>query len=99
MNPDDIPTSVTQLVYTAPEIGGPATGIHSVSQNDMAKLLAHFWPAIEAAIREQVAREITSAADARLNAIDELDRKPSDQQRHQEWLDAAATARGVEVAW
>jgi hypothetical protein len=58
VTPDDIPTSVTQLAETAPEIGGPATGIRSVSQNDMAKLLAHFWPAIEAHIREQVAQQL-----------------------------------------
>lgn len=51
MDPDDVPTEITKLVYTAP-------WIMPRSQNDVAALLAHYWPAIEAHIREQVAREI-----------------------------------------
>lgn len=51
MSPDDIPTEITKLVYTAP-------WIMPRSQNDVAALLAHYWPAIETHIREQVATEI-----------------------------------------
>lgn len=45
MNPDDIPTSVTNLVYTAPWIGDSQYGLR-LSQNDAATQLAHYWPAI-----------------------------------------------------
>lgn len=51
MNPDDIPASVTELCKTGP-------WIIPKSPSQAAFLLAHFWPAIEAHIREQVAREI-----------------------------------------
>ncbi|MFG3051849.1 hypothetical protein ACGFZP_12990 [Kitasatospora sp. NPDC048239] len=40
MTPDDIPTSVTSLVYTDP------SGI-VLSQNQAAAFLAHYWPAID----------------------------------------------------
>jgi len=50
MSPDDIPTEITRLTYTAP---GP-----TLSQNTVAKLLAHYWPAIEQHVRKQVASEI-----------------------------------------
>lgn len=53
MDADDIPTGITQLTYTAP---GPA-----LSQNDAAKLLAHYWPAIEQHIRGQVSTEILAS--------------------------------------
>jgi len=56
---EDIPTSVTQLVYTAPPIDENHNGkpLH-LSQNKTAEVLAHYWPAIEAHFREQVASEI-----------------------------------------
>jgi hypothetical protein len=50
VNPDDVPTEITRLAYTAP---GP-----NLSQNVTAAMLAHYWPAIEKHVREQVAREI-----------------------------------------
>lgn len=55
---DDIPTSVTQLVYTAPPIDENHNGkpLH-LSQNKTAELLAHYWPAIEAHFRGQIAVE------------------------------------------
>jgi hypothetical protein len=34
-----------------------------LSQNQLAALLSHYWPAIEAHVREQVACEIDAAAD------------------------------------
>lgn len=71
MKADDIPTDITHLVYTAPEIGGAATGIHSVSQNDMAKLLAHFWPAIEAHIRKHMADQLINRASLSANHLDD----------------------------
>ncbi|MEZ0090026.1 hypothetical protein [Streptacidiphilus sp. EB129] len=51
MQADDIPTSITNLIYSAPFK-------NQLSQNDVAALVAHFWPAIEQHIREQVATEI-----------------------------------------
>jgi len=92
VTPDDIPTSVTRLIYT-----DPAGCV--LSQNQAAAMFTHYWPAIEQHIREQIAAEITEAATARLEAIDELDRRPSDQRRYQEWMDAAQVARGAEVSW
>lgn len=57
MTPDDIPTTVTELTYTAPWIElSPGNGF-KLSQNDAAKVLAHFWPEIEAHIRTQIAQE------------------------------------------
>jgi hypothetical protein len=53
MDPDDVPASVTKLVYTDPD--NP-----SVSQNAIAVTLAHYWPAIERHIREEVASELAS---------------------------------------
>lgn len=53
MNADDIPTEVTKLVYTC-----PLSISKAVSQNQVAELLAHYWPAIEKHIREQVNSEI-----------------------------------------
>jgi hypothetical protein len=50
MSPDDIPTEITTMAYTAP---GPR-----LSQNAAATLLAHYWPAIEQHVREQVAEEL-----------------------------------------
>lgn len=50
MNPDDIPTTITQLTYTAPFA---TADLPILSQNDTAKMLAHYWPAIEAHVREQ----------------------------------------------
>lgn len=57
MHGDDIPTEITKLVYTAPRIYDPTGYEFRPSQNDIAKLLAHFWPAIEQHVREQVAAE------------------------------------------
>lgn len=56
MNADDIPTEVTKLAYTC-----PLSISKAVSQNQVAELLAHYWPAIEKHIREQVATEIDAA--------------------------------------
>ncbi|WP_127455118.1 hypothetical protein [Streptomyces sp. B29(2018)] len=53
MNPDLIPTSITQLTYSAP---GP-----TLSQNESATLLAHYWPAIEAHVRAQAADDILAS--------------------------------------
>jgi hypothetical protein len=57
MSPEDVPTSVTQLVYTAPWIGDPKTYAFKLSQNEAAVMLAHYWPAIEEHIRSQIAKE------------------------------------------
>lgn len=57
MDPDDIPTEITKLVYTAPKIGGFGPSAVRLSQNEAAEFLAHFWPAIERHVREQVATE------------------------------------------
>jgi hypothetical protein len=43
-NPDDIPTSVTKLVYH--RIEQLDTSVPLLSQNQAAEWLAHFWPAI-----------------------------------------------------
>lgn len=58
MSPDDIPVSVTQLVYTDPH---DATG--RLSQNQLAIAFTHYWPEIQRCVREQVAREIETNAD------------------------------------
>lgn len=45
MDPGDIPSSVTKHIYNAHSVGDtfyPA----AMSQNDAAKMLAQFWPAI-----------------------------------------------------
>jgi hypothetical protein len=89
---DDIPTSVTKLTYRRTQELASA-GLPVLSQNQTAELLAHFWPAIEQHFRSQHFTEgyelITSASRARLDAIDEDDRRPSDWERHQQWCDAA----------
>jgi hypothetical protein len=36
---DDVPASVSKLVYTDP-------GVDGMSQNQLAQMLAHYWPAI-----------------------------------------------------
>lgn len=59
MNPNDIPTEITRLVYDDPVHRGP----RAISQNDIARVLAHYWPAIQKHIREQIAQEIDAAAD------------------------------------
>jgi len=46
MDPDDIPTSVTRLVYTAPIVTEPGAFAHRLSQNQAAEMIAHYWPAI-----------------------------------------------------
>lgn len=51
MDPMDVPTEVTKLVYTAPRT-------EARSQNQVAELIAHYWPAIEKHMREQVGREL-----------------------------------------
>jgi hypothetical protein len=45
MTPDDIPTAITKLVYTAPLIPDGGAG-RQISQNQAAEQLAHYWPAI-----------------------------------------------------
>lgn len=56
MRPDDLPVSVTDLIYRAPFP-------ERLSQNDVKALIVHFWPSIEQHVREQVAAEIEAAAD------------------------------------
>jgi hypothetical protein len=56
VTPDDIPVSVTRLIYT-----DPAGCV--LSQNQAAVMFTHYWPAIEQHIREQIAQEIDAAAD------------------------------------
>ncbi|MGW3333103.1 hypothetical protein ACWDF9_21465 [Streptomyces rubiginosohelvolus] len=53
MDADSIPTNITKLAYTAP---GP-----KLSQNNLAEILAHCWPAIEAHIRNQIDAESPAA--------------------------------------
>jgi hypothetical protein len=53
MQPDDVPTEVTKLVYTC-----PMSASRGYSQNEVAAMLAHYWPAIEAHIRAQIADEV-----------------------------------------
>jgi hypothetical protein len=53
VDPLDIPTEITKLTYSL--LDPPV-----LSQNDAARMLAHFWPAIEAHTREQVAQEIVT---------------------------------------
>lgn len=53
MNSMDVPTEVTKLVYTCPLSASQAR-----SQNEAATLLAHYWPAIEQHLRQQIGREL-----------------------------------------
>lgn len=54
----DIPAEITKLIYTLPASAqSPRSFAPALSQNQIADLLAHFWPAIEAHIRQQVAEE------------------------------------------
>lgn len=54
MNPKDIPATITRLIYGDPIHRGQL----KISQNDIARSLAHYWPAIEQHIRRQIADEI-----------------------------------------
>jgi len=59
VTPDDIPTSVTRLIYTyRPDGHREDSFLPDLSQNQTAELLAHFWPAIEQHIREQIAQQL-----------------------------------------
>lgn len=59
MNPEDIPESITAQVYGVPLLTNPARKTtHILTRSDAAEVLAHFWPAIERHIREQVAADI-----------------------------------------
>ncbi|KIQ67030.1 hypothetical protein TR51_06475 [Kitasatospora griseola] len=49
ISPDDIPPQITALADTAP---------YWINPRSTPALLAHYWPAIEQHIREQVAQEI-----------------------------------------
>jgi hypothetical protein len=51
VTPDDIPTSVTKLSETAPNVA-------MTDPKRAAWALAHFWPAIEQHIREQIAQQL-----------------------------------------
>lgn len=53
MDPDDITTSVTRLVYDAPKIRTETRDV-ALSQNDVARLLAHYWPAIAEHFAQQI---------------------------------------------
>ncbi len=58
MNPNEIPTTITRLVYDAPRIPTPDGNTLKLSQNQAAQMLAHFWPEIERHIRGLLADEI-----------------------------------------
>lgn len=58
MNPDDIPTEITKLMWTAPFVSISPTEHINLTAPDTRAVLAHFWPAIEAHLREQIATEI-----------------------------------------
>lgn len=60
MDPMDIPTEVTELVYTAPWTGSRYLRTEAAAKNEAAAQLAHYWPAIEAHIRKEVADEIAA---------------------------------------
>lgn len=79
MDPDDIPTEITKLVYTL-----PLSTSQAFSQNQAAALLAHFWPAIEQHVRKQVAADLL--------AVDPADWALAGQHAGQ---DAARIARGI----
>ena len=64
MLPDDIPAKIAKLVYTAPRC-------NPRSENDAAEYLAHYWPAIERHVREQVATDIAVYAGAAGRATDQ----------------------------
>lgn len=97
VTPDDIPTTVTRLVYTAPKVASYRPS-GELSQNQAAEFLAHFWPEVEQHIREQIAREIEQAAEASANST--VDRPRYERGGFlNDWQWAAQIARGAEVAW
>lgn len=57
MTPDQIPTEITKLTYRRIQAIGNA-GIPVLSQNQTAEFLSHYWPDIEAHIRNQIANDI-----------------------------------------
>lgn len=57
MTPDEIPTDIAKLIYTAPAVVADGGAGRKLSQNQAAKFLAHFWPAIEEHIRAQIDQE------------------------------------------
>lgn len=66
MDPMDVPTEVTKLVYTC-----PLSASKAVSQEQVAVLLAHYWPAIEKHVRAQALDEAADAVSAHQEAQDE----------------------------
>lgn len=62
ISPDDIPAAITRLVYAAPHLPAALDGL-VLSQNQAAAVLAHFWPAIEQHIRQQIAEQIDAEID------------------------------------
>lgn len=54
MLPEDLPTEIKDLIYSAPFK-------NRLSQGDVRTLLVYFWPAIEQHIRSQVAEEFAAA--------------------------------------
>ena len=62
MQADDIPTDITQLTYTAP---GP-----TLSQNQAAVPLAHYWPAIAAHVQAAAAGGLPPEAPAPQSTIE-----------------------------
>lgn len=89
ITPDDVPTSVTQLMDTAPPAAIPWGGM---TRNQCAALIAHFWPAIEQHIREQVAQELF--AEAEKTASDDTD--PTAKARSAGLYIGAQIARGTD---
>lgn len=79
MNPDQIPDSITALVYTAPTMPGvmahfttdTADCTVNLSQNAIAEQLAHYWPEIEKHIRQKIADQLITRAEVSANQLDD----------------------------
>lgn len=96
MHADDIPTEITKLTYSRVQALGEA-GLPVLSQNQTAEFLAHYWPATEAHIREQVAQE-SGGAMARPELVNWAEQLQSaDLTPHPAWA-WCSTTTGYEVA-
>jgi hypothetical protein len=63
VDPNDIPTTITRLVYDAPRIQTSDGNTLKISQNQAARMLAHYWWAIERHIRSGIGDDISAAVD------------------------------------
>jgi hypothetical protein len=70
MDPLNIPTEITALADTCPLYLKPPT---------VPTVLAHFWPAIEAHLREQIAQEVATR-------LGEIRDDPSTAERYHDGL-------------